>query len=136
MRALALDRDNPLISFSVGLGYIHYALKRQCSNRQYLITQGLSFIFRYFHVGVNSNNQEERRTAYFDVARTFHLLGLQDVADRYYHQVRAMGSASGLDNASTTSDLTLYTAFNQWCSLVATGNLVASRKLMYESLRL
>ncbi|TDZ23024.1 Transcription factor tau subunit sfc4 [Colletotrichum orbiculare MAFF 240422] len=43
LRARTLDPANPMISLSVGLGYIHHALKRQADNRQYLIMQGRPF---------------------------------------------------------------------------------------------
>lgn len=48
LRALALDPSNPVITLSLGLGYIHYGLKRQAVNRQYLILQGLAFLQEYY----------------------------------------------------------------------------------------
>ncbi|KAH6636478.1 hypothetical protein F5144DRAFT_611219 [Chaetomium tenue] len=45
-RAASLDPSNPLINLSTGLAYVHYALKRQATNRQYLLTQGFGFLFR------------------------------------------------------------------------------------------
>jgi general transcription factor 3C polypeptide 3 (transcription factor C subunit 4) len=136
LRALALDSTNPMISFSVGLGYIHYALKRQSGNRQYLITQGLSFIFRYFHVNASSADITERQAAYFDVARTFQLIGLQDIASRYYDMSLEISPPPYIARNWGPIDLAAHTAFNQWCTLVASGNLVASSKVLRASLTL
>jgi len=137
MRALALDPTNPMISFSVGLGYIHYALKRQSSNRQYLITQGLSFIFRYYHAHINSPDPGDRQAACFDVARTFQLLGLHDIAEHFYQQSSAIAQSHPQDAPSMArADLSLHAAFNQWCAMMARGNIVASDQILRESLRL
>ncbi|TAQ84390.1 hypothetical protein B7494_g7286 [Chlorociboria aeruginascens] len=48
LRAYALDTSNPIINLTIGLAYIHHALQRQAENRQHLILQGLTFLFRYY----------------------------------------------------------------------------------------
>lgn len=127
LRALALDPANPMISLSVGLGYIHYGLKRQSSNRQYLVSQGLAFVFRYFQLQVESADPVEQKTAYFDAARTFQLLGLQSLAADYYNQALTVDPGAGNATAAAR-DLDVLAAFNQWSASIANNNLIASEE--------
>lgn len=64
-----------MINLFVGLSYIHYSLKRQSANRQYLIMQGLSFLFRYYDIRQQSRDPVEVQEAEYNVARAFHTLG-------------------------------------------------------------
>ncbi|XP_044718027.1 transcription factor tau subunit sfc4 [Hirsutella rhossiliensis] len=51
LRARSLDPTNPMINLSLGLAYVHYGLKRQSANRQYLLLQGQAFLSRYLELG-------------------------------------------------------------------------------------
>ncbi|CAI0643865.1 unnamed protein product [Colletotrichum noveboracense] len=86
LRARTLDPLNPMISLSVGLGYIHHALKRQADNRQYLIMQGFACVFEFCHSKL-TGTPDERREAFFGVGRTFHMLGLHHLALEWYRKV-------------------------------------------------
>ncbi|KZF24968.1 TPR-like protein [Xylona heveae TC161] len=90
-RAYALDPKNPLINLSMALGYIHYGLKRQSENRQYLIMQGLSFLFAYHDIRMASSHPSERQEAEFNVGNAFHLLGLNHIAIPYYERCLTIG---------------------------------------------
>ena len=89
-RAASLDPDNPLINLSIGLAYVHYALKRQATNRQYLLTQGFAFLFRYYR-----NRTEDDKTvtvgqkmeAHFNMGRAYSLIGLGNLAGGFYRKV-------------------------------------------------
>ncbi|KAK3504725.1 hypothetical protein B0T13DRAFT_14442 [Neurospora crassa] len=89
-RAASLDPENPLINLSIGLAYVHYALKRQATNRQYLLTQGFAFLFRYYR-----NRTEEDPTAtigqkmeaHFNMGRAYSLIGLGNLAGGFYRRV-------------------------------------------------
>ena len=85
-RAFALDPTNPMINLSLGLSYIHYALKRQSENRHYLIKQGLSFLFAYYDLRQLSGSLQEKQEAEYNVARTYHMLGLTHLAVPYYQR--------------------------------------------------
>ncbi|EFX00630.1 sam domain containing protein [Grosmannia clavigera kw1407] len=107
-RALAVDPGSPAISLCIGLSYVHWALKRQAENRQYLLMQGLGFIFRYVgrrtcsEAGSNPRSAiHARREACYNVARTYHLLGLHALAAEYYGKVLA---ETGDDEAVTGKD--------------------------------
>jgi general transcription factor 3C polypeptide 3 (transcription factor C subunit 4) len=76
-----------MIKLSIGLGYIHYGLKRQAENRQYHIAQGLSFLQDYYQSRRLSHSAEERREASYNLGRTYHMLGLTHLAVPYYMEV-------------------------------------------------
>ncbi|KAL2271568.1 hypothetical protein VTJ83DRAFT_939 [Remersonia thermophila] len=107
-RAASLDPANTLINLSTGLAYLHYALKRQAANRQYLLTQGFAFLFRYYHDRLEGPPEEEsaddgdaarkprrkrrstvaqRQEAHFNMARAYSLIGLGNLAVEYYKRV-------------------------------------------------
>ncbi|KAL2124409.1 hypothetical protein VTJ04DRAFT_774 [Mycothermus thermophilus] len=113
-RAASLDPTNPLINLSTGLAYLHYALKRQAANRQYLLTQGFAFLFRYYRDRLEGGSRDEdedkdesgdgereknkrrgkrrstvaqRQEAHFNIARAYSLIGLGNLAVEYYRKV-------------------------------------------------
>ncbi|KJR87796.1 general transcription factor 3C polypeptide 3 (transcription factor C subunit 4) [Sporothrix schenckii 1099-18] len=93
-RALAVDPGNPVISLCIGLSYVHWALKRQADNRQYLLTQGFHFLYRYAGGRLaaatktdSSDDAHARREAYYNLGRAYHLLGLHALAAEFYGKV-------------------------------------------------
>lgn len=108
-----------MINLSVGLAYVHYGLKRQADNRQFHIMQGLSFLFRYYDARRESLNVEERQEAHFNVARTYHLLGLSHLALPFYMKV--LHEVKG--SAVTREDLVLDAAYNSQTIFAMAGNL-------------
>lgn len=87
LRAHALDPENPMINLTIGLAYIHDALRRQAENRQHSILQGMTFVFRYYDVRSESQHVEEKMEAHYNVARAYHMLGLAHLALPYYWKV-------------------------------------------------
>lgn len=86
-RARSLDPSHPLINLSLGLAYIHHAIKRQSMNRHQMIMQGLVFIYQYYDKRMESDLLAERQEALYNVGRTFHLLGLIHLAIPRYEKV-------------------------------------------------
>ncbi len=130
-RAASLDPSNCLINLSTGLAYLHYALKRQATNRQYLLTQAFAFLFRYYgdRLADPSATAGMRMEAHFNIARSYSLIGLGNLAVRYYKLVLEEAEAeerreregkeddgeAGRPKASSvvgTEDLTLEAAYN------------------------
>lgn len=113
-----------MISLSVGLGYIHHALKRQADNRQYLIMQGFACVFEFCHSKL-SGTLEEKREAFFGVARTFHMLGLHHLALEWYRKVIGADASDGVEprgNASSR-DVILNAAYNEYALLISSGSV-------------
>ncbi|KAJ0162345.1 Transcription factor tau subunit sfc4 [Colletotrichum tanaceti] len=128
LRARTLDPLNPMINLSVGLGYIHHALKRQADNRQYLIMQGFACVFEFCHSKL-SGTPDERREAFFGVARTFHMLGLHHLALEWYRKVAGSEGAEGSDGPDVTEqqdspssrDVILSAAYNEYALFISSG---------------
>lgn len=87
LRSRALDANNPMVNLSLGLAYVHYGLKRQSTNRQYLLLQGQSFLSQYAELGGNyqaQQNSPSKAEAYYNVGRLFQLLGINYLTVQYY----------------------------------------------------
>jgi len=114
-RAASLDPHNHLINLSAGLAYLHYALKRQATNRQYLLAQGFAFLFRYYDDRLADGSPAERQEAHFNIARSYSLIGLGGLAVTYYKRVLAEAEAAP-DALRTgnigNEDLTMEAAYN------------------------
>lgn len=93
LRAAALDPTNPMVNLSTGIAYIHYGFKRQSDNRQFIVAQGLHFIFEYYEARRTSDEITERLEAHYNVGRSYHLLGLFHLAAEYYGRVLAEATA-------------------------------------------
>jgi general transcription factor 3C polypeptide 3 (transcription factor C subunit 4) len=107
-----------MVNFCAGLGYIHHALKRQSSNRQYHIAQGLALVFQYYHTRQHDGDDISQQEASYDVARTFHLLGLHHLALRYYQQV------------SLGADTNVNSLYNMYVASMTSGDLCLAKALM------
>jgi general transcription factor 3C polypeptide 3 (transcription factor C subunit 4) len=99
-----------MINLSIGLAYIHLALKRQTNNRQHNVLQGLTFMLRYYDLRKTSLHIEERQEAHFNMARAYHMLGLTHLAIPFYKKVFDELS-KGISN-SGREDLVVDTAYN------------------------
>ncbi|KAI1109731.1 hypothetical protein F5Y14DRAFT_393913 [Nemania sp. NC0429] len=87
LRAYSIDPTNQMILLSVGQCYIHYALKRQSENRQYLLVQGFVFLHRYYDRKVSSADAAERQEAHYNMARSYHAIGIPHLAAEFYQRV-------------------------------------------------
>ena len=96
LRAHSLDPDNMMIALSIAQCYIQDGLKRQSDNRQYLLAQGFAFLHRYYNARIASASASasatsaaaaaaERQEAHYNLARTYHGVGLPHLAMEYYH---------------------------------------------------
>lgn len=128
LRANALDPQNPMICLSIGLAYVHHALKRQAENRQHSILQGISFIHAYYQNRKQSATVEERQEAHFNVARCYHLLGLVQLAIPYYFRV--FDELTDLDHTSRPENVILDTAYNLQSIYIIGGNLKLAQQIV------
>ncbi|KAH8880755.1 TPR-like protein [Thozetella sp. PMI_491] len=117
-RAATLDPENPMINLSYGLAYIHYALKRQATNRQYLLAQGFAFLFKYYDVRLRiAQTSGERQEAHFNIARAYSMLGLAHLAVEYYQKVleearKELRAEASPDPVMGREDLAIEAALN------------------------
>jgi general transcription factor 3C polypeptide 3 (transcription factor C subunit 4) len=115
-----------MINLSMALGYIHYGLKRQSENRQFHMLQGLSFLFMYYDRRKGSVHVEERQEAHYNVARTYHMLGLSHLALPYYARV-----LEEVEHGRPTprEDLVRDAAYNLQALYATVGNLQLARSI-------
>lgn len=118
LRAYALDPNNAIINLNIGLAYVHHSLKRQADNRQFMILQGLTFLFDYYNSRKQSAAVEERQEAHYNLARVYHMLGVSHLAIKYY--LRVLNETK--DHESTREDITIDTAHNLKILCMITGN--------------
>ena len=137
-RALAVDPGNPVISLCIGLSYVHWALKRQADNRQYLLTQGFHFLYRYaderLAAATASGDVHARREAYYNIGRAYHLLGLHALAAEFYGKVlREADPNDEIEDAhrqkSSYPDLRTEAAYNLRTYYLLAGNHEAAMRI-------
>lgn len=117
-----------MISLCLGLAYVHYGLKRQASNRQYLLLQGQSFITEYLEFE-DEDKGRPMAERYYNVGRLFQLLGLNALSADYYR--RASDANKGEDKIK---DIDINIALNSVVSLLAAGNNRLASKILKESI--
>ncbi|KAL8701807.1 MAG: hypothetical protein Q9224_000328 [Gallowayella concinna] len=118
-RAFALAPRNPTINLSLALAYVQHALKRQSDNRHRLITQGLTFLFRYHELRHESPVTSEQQEANYNVGRTYHMLGLTHLAIPYYERCIALTNNRQGVGPAQWEDFTIEAAFalrNIWAA--------------------
>jgi general transcription factor 3C polypeptide 3 (transcription factor C subunit 4) len=100
-RAYALDPENAMIQLYIALGYIHYGLKRQSSNRHYLVMQGFAFLFKYYDKRSKSELRVERQEAEYNMGRAYQILGLSHLAIPYYERSLELSSTNRKEPCTT-----------------------------------
>ena len=104
-RAYVLVPNDPIINLCLGLTYIGLAMKRQALNRQFHIQQGISFINAYHRIRMESAGAAlERQEAEFNVAVTWHTLGLTHLAMRAYQRCIELAEFVELEEAKKVDD--------------------------------
>ncbi|EFZ01041.2 RNA polymerase III transcription initiation factor complex [Metarhizium robertsii ARSEF 23] len=130
LRARSLDPTNAMINLSLGLAYVHYGLKRQSSNRQYLILQGQSFLSLYARQHTNGDDYALAER-YYNMGRLFQLLGIGYLSSAYY--------AMALDickNGGGSRDLSALILANTLISLLTVGNNDVALSVLRNNLKL
>ncbi|POR38447.1 Transcription factor tau subunit sfc4 [Tolypocladium paradoxum] len=130
LRARSLDPTNPMINLSLGLAYAHYGLKRQSTNRQYLLLQGQAFLAQYLQSGQNGTGGSMAERLY-NVGRLFQLLGTSYLSSRYYTQALEACKREG-----GNKDLSSCILMNSIVSLMSVKNNSMAFSLLKSNLRL
>ncbi|PUU76293.1 hypothetical protein B9Z19DRAFT_1194856 [Tuber borchii] len=127
-RAYALVPGDALITFCIGLAYLHRSMQRQSENRHIMALQGISFIFDYYDIrcGRPEEQQEEvekdvqpekRQEAEYNVGRAFQHIGLTHLAIPYYERVLQISEENTIDG-----DLKWEAAYNLQMIYMTSGN--------------
>ncbi|KAH7313249.1 RNA polymerase III transcription initiation factor complex [Stachybotrys elegans] len=106
LRARALDPENAMVNLSLGLAYVHYGLKRQSANRQYLFLQGQAFLASYTNTRATRGDGKSLAEIYYNLARLFQLLGIMSLAMDYY--IKAIQEVKREDLSTTIKNTTIF----------------------------
>ncbi|KAI1412891.1 TPR-like protein [Hypoxylon sp. FL1857] len=112
MRAYSLDPTNSMVILSVGHCYLHYALKRQAENRQYLLAQGFHFLHQYYEQKLASPDAAQRQEAHYNLARSYHAVGIPHIAAEYYKRALQDVPDDSGNGIMGRNDLTQEAAYN------------------------
>ncbi|KAI1106866.1 TPR-like protein [Jackrogersella minutella] len=112
MRAHSLDPSNTMVILSVGHCYLHYALKRQAENRQYLLIQGFHFLHQYYELKLASPDTAQRQEAHYNLARSYHAVGIPHIAADYYRRTLREVPDDSKNGIMGRNDLTQEAAYN------------------------
>ncbi|RSM02480.1 hypothetical protein CEP52_007914 [Fusarium oligoseptatum] len=137
LRSRALDPDNSMVNLSLGLAYVHYGLKRQSTNRQYLLLQGQSFLSRYAELGSmdeGENNEFTKAEAYYNIGRLYQLLGINYLALEYYSKAKKV--SRDRPQNGTTGELEAIMLSNELISLLINQNNSKALALLKAKIRL
>ncbi|KAK5125228.1 hypothetical protein LTR85_000904 [Meristemomyces frigidus] len=104
LRALALQPDNFSVNLIVGVSYIQCAMRNKSDNRQYGIQQGLSFLCRYYELRTASGKAGHLQEAEYNMAKTWHMLGLTHLAVPGYEKVLALSETVQADRDAEAED--------------------------------
>ncbi|KAG6017194.1 hypothetical protein E4U54_008069 [Claviceps lovelessii] len=130
LRARSLDPTNSMVNLSLGLAYVHYGLKRQSTNRQYLLLQGQAFLSEYSRRGLDDGGYAAAERLY-NMGRLFQLLGIGHLSSKYYAQ-----ALDKCKNEPTSSDLPCLIVANTVISLLTVGNTEVALAVVKGTLKL
>jgi general transcription factor 3C polypeptide 3 (transcription factor C subunit 4) len=125
-----------MILLSVGQCYIHYALKRQSENRQYLLIQGFVFLHQYYDLKASSADAAERQEAHYNMARSYHAIGIPHLAAEFYQRVLRDVPDDYGPSVLGRNDLSQEAAYNLQQICWAGGDLEAVKGLSQKYLTL
>ncbi|KAL7928836.1 RNA polymerase III transcription initiation factor complex [Trichoderma chlorosporum] len=129
LRAWSLDHENAMVNLSLGLAYVHYGLKRQSTNRQYLLLQGQAFISHYVQSGGDEPQGQAER--YYNVGRLFQLLGIGYLSLQYYTKALEANKSAG--GKKLLQDIIFV---NETISLLSTNHKSLAHELLVKNLKL
>lgn len=119
-----------MIHLSIALSYLHHAFKRQSDSRNYLTTQGFSFLYSYYDIRQKSLAPYERQEADYNMARAFHMLGLTHLAIPFYERCLDQTTViHGRCSGSTSEEFTREAAFALQGIWAMDGEIIRARQL-------
>ncbi|KAL6942751.1 hypothetical protein ACO0RG_001712 [Hanseniaspora osmophila] len=79
--------SDPIFNLSVGLAYLHRSMQRLTPSRNFQILYGFHYLYQYYQIRSENFTEIEEQEADYNLARSFHFLGLNTPAVRYYYRV-------------------------------------------------
>ncbi|KAA8909852.1 hypothetical protein FN846DRAFT_888742 [Sphaerosporella brunnea] len=140
-RAYTVSPKNPMILLSISLAYLHRSMQRQSENRHMQALQAITFLYEYYDVRTAPNPlpdaediENERHAAAmkqeaeFNVARSFHHLGLTHLALPYYQRCLDI-SDDWASKGGVHGDLKWEAAYMLQMIYITSGNAAAAKEV-------
>ncbi|KAJ2455248.1 transcription factor TFIIIC subunit tfc4 [Coemansia sp. RSA 2336] len=142
--ALAMTPKDPSVALHLAVSYMRTAARRIEPDPQALVMQGLVYLERYAELrcmeetgGSFSHDRDDTvvtQEIAYNFARTFHFLGLLDLAVEYYRKVFELPVSliAADDNGSTEvlSDLRSEAAYNLANIYICSGSMLRAKRLL------
>ena len=126
--------DDAVLELSIGLAYLHRAVQRQINNRHITILQAMTFIFHYYRLQYEKSQKFPgvegaalRQQAEYNIARSFHQIGLMTFACKYYDSALRISEEWG--EKMGRRDLKLDIAHNLSLIFQLSGNVKAAKEI-------
>ncbi|ODQ65103.1 TPR-like protein, partial [Nadsonia fulvescens var. elongata DSM 6958] len=129
LRAVSVAPKDPQILLSIALAHIHRAIQRQTTNRHMQIVQGLTYMVDYYKIRSKMGIHEHQEAAY-NMARSYHMLGLNGLAFKYYEEVLSFKNTTEGGEIDDDYDLKMSAAYNLQLIYTISGNGELARKMV------
>lgn len=103
--------NNPDLLFLLALANLHRSLQRKTLNTNFQILQGFTFLMEYIKTK-DQNDPYNKIEAYYNIARSFNLLGLDHIAIGYYEKVLGFEIDDPEYDLKMEAAYNLYTIYN------------------------
>jgi general transcription factor 3C polypeptide 3 (transcription factor C subunit 4) len=134
-RAYALKPNDAVLKLCLGLAYIGLAFKRQTSNRQYQIQQGLALIAQYSELRYAEKDVRYHQEAEYNSAVVWHTLGLMHLALPAYEKCIGFSKKvqeRAKETRDPVEDFAVEAAFAMRSIMAINGDLKGALKLSRE----
>lgn len=132
-RAFKSLPNEPLIALCIGVNYLNLVMARTTANRHAFVVQAFAFLYHYYDIQKKKNAYE----ANYNLARAYHLLGINHLALHYYEQVLTCTPAFVLDDPELeqwNSKLKREAAFNLSIMYRSQNNPILAKQVLREHL--
>jgi general transcription factor 3C polypeptide 3 (transcription factor C subunit 4) len=125
-----------MILLSISLAYLHRSMQRQSENRHIQALQAVTFLYEYYDARTAEKDGDDPRhvaarkqEAEFNVARSFHHLGLTHLATPYYQRCLEISDEWSNKGTPIEGDLKWEAAYMLQMIYVTSGNAVAAKEV-------
>lgn len=103
IRVFARQQNDPLICLTTAIACLGRAQNRQVDNRHQVILQAFAFLHHYRQLRTNSDEPHSLSEVAYNFARSFHRLGLYQLALPHYREVLEIRDKDAKLKATTLS---------------------------------
>lgn len=103
--------NNPDLLFLLALAHLHRSVQRKTLNTNFQVLQGFTFLVEYANTK-DLNDPYNQMEVYYNIGRSFNLLGLDHIAIGFYEKVLAIEVEDSRYDLKKEAAHNLYTIYN------------------------